>query len=312
MSVVFEEDEILRLGFSSHVPQDKPQAPAAEFKVPPVPAMKAVSAPKPINDLKGSASSEDEDDDMSKSIYKPRQTFVQELEDEGENWEDPAMCSFVATVDNKYEHTIIEEHNISLRVEQAILDSKGDPFSSHLREVMLEHCSFSQYLEANVSTASLLKKIPQLKPGSSIECSGAEFKILKFIAKGSFGSIFTGQHKKTGKVHALKQEKPPSLWEYYICVELKDRLKDKRMLPAFMKVDFAVIANNSSVLITDFSPYGTIVDVCNKFKNATTRNIEEYVVMVFTTQLLSIIDHLHGCKIIHADIKPDNFLVMSK
>lgn len=38
--------------------------------------------------------------------------------------------------------------------------------------------------------------------------------------------------------------------------------------------------------------------------------MHESLVMHFSSQILSIVEHLHGCNIIHADIKPDNFLLM--
>lgn len=77
-----------------------------------------------------------------------------------------------------------------------------------------------------------------------------------------------------------------------------------------MQVDCALIANNASVLVSEFSRFGTLIDVCNKYKSVTSRNVDEYVVMVIISQILAIIDHLHAMKIIHADIKPDNFLLM--
>lgn len=77
-----------------------------------------------------------------------------------------------------------------------------------------------------------------------------------------------------------------------------------------MQVEYAIIANNASILISKFSPYGTLIDVCNKFKASTGRNLNENIVMIITCQILAIIDHLHAMKIIHADIKPDNFLLM--
>lgn len=40
------------------------------------------------------------------------------------------------------------------------------------------------------------------------------------------------------------------------------------------------------------------------------KNLNEKVVMVLTAQILTIIDALHACQIIHADIKPDNFMLM--
>lgn len=77
-----------------------------------------------------------------------------------------------------------------------------------------------------------------------------------------------------------------------------------------MQIECALIGNNASVLASDFSRFGTLIDVCNKHKKITGRNVDEYVVMNVTSQILTIIDHLHAMEIIHADIKPDNFLLM--
>lgn len=40
--------------------------------------------------------------------------------------------------------------------------------------------------------------------------------------------------------------------------------------------------------------------------------MDEYIVMHLMNQILDLMDHLHSSQIIHADIKPDNFLVMTK
>lgn len=82
-------------------------------------------------------------------------------------------------------------------------------------------------------------------------------------------------------------------------------------LPGLMSVDYAIVGNNASVLVSQFSRFGNILDVANLIKRVTTKNIDEFIAMIITTQILSIIDHLHSCMIIHADIKPDNFLLMS-
>lgn len=79
-----------------------------------------------------------------------------------------------------------------------------------------------------------------------------------------------------------------------------------------MSIDYALIGNNSSILISNFSPYGSLITVCNKIKKHTLKNVDEYVVMLMACELLEIMDHLHAVNIIHADVKADNFLLMNK
>lgn len=293
-----------------------------EFKVPQLPAsiaqqpMKKVEAPKANFDIyhdegDTAASSTDEEEDLSKTIYAERQQPV-----EDDEWEEEkcGMASFIETANNRYEHTIFDENELTESVvRDVIVDSNGNPFDQRIRDRMLEFCSFTDYLEKNIRTCSLVKTIPKLKVAQNVELTEGEvLKVVKLIGKGSYASVYSAKSTRSGAMFAMKQQKPANLWEYYICVEIKDRMKDKRMLPAFMFIEYSIIGNNSSIYASPFSPYGTVIDVCNKYKAATNRNLDEYVVMVFASQMLNIIDHLHSCKIIHADVKPDNFLLMRK
>jgi checkpoint serine/threonine-protein kinase len=78
-----------------------------------------------------------------------------------------------------------------------------------------------------------------------------------------------------------------------------------------MTISAAVVAPNASVLISEFSQYGSLLDINNRIRQATTKVMHESLVMHFASQIVSIVYHLHDCKIIHADIKPDNFLLMT-
>lgn len=80
-------------------------------------------------------------------------------------------------------------------------------------------------------------------------------------------------------------------------------------LPGFMSISAALIAPNASVLISEFSQYGSLLDINNKIRQCTTKVMHESLVMHFSSQILNIVDYLHSIKMIHADIKPDNFLI---
>lgn len=143
--------------------------------------------------------------------------------------------------------------------------------------------------------------------------------------------FYSGINTYDGSVVALKYQKPPNSWELYICTEVKKRLKNADIvrplisfpehpfvnlsthfqLPGFMSISAAVIAPNASVLISEFSQYGSLLDINNRIRQATTKVMHESLVMHFSSQILNIVSHLHSCNIIHADIKPDNFLLMT-
>ncbi|KXJ70031.1 hypothetical protein RP20_CCG025085 [Aedes albopictus] len=123
--------------------------------------------------------------------------------------------------------------------------------------------------------------------------------------------VYSAKNLSSNQVVAMKQERPANLWEYYICLELRSRVNNDDILPGMMSVDYAIVGNNASILVSPFSRFGNILDVCNVVKRVTGRNVDEFIAMVITSQILSIIDHLHSCMVIHADIKPDNFLLMN-
>lgn len=81
-------------------------------------------------------------------------------------------------------------------------------------------------------------------------------------------------------------------------------------LHAYMSIDYAILGNNATVFVSKFSKYGTLLNVCNKVKTKTRKNLDEDLVMILSIQMLSILKCLHEARIIHADIKPDNFLIM--
>lgn len=80
-----------------------------------------------------------------------------------------------------------------------------------------------------------------------------------------------------------------------------------------MAIDRALVGNNSTIYVSKLAKYGTLLDVCNVVKKSTGKNgLDECIVMILAKQMFSMVRHLHDINIIHADVKPDNFLLMEK
>lgn len=77
-----------------------------------------------------------------------------------------------------------------------------------------------------------------------------------------------------------------------------------------MKIDMAIIGNNGSLLFSQYSQYGTLLDVCNRVFSSANNHVNESIVFILAYQMLDLVDRLHKAHILHLDLKPDNFLVM--
>lgn len=75
-----------------------------------------------------------------------------------------------------------------------------------------------------------------------------------------------------------------------------------------MRINRGYFYPNGSILVNQYHKYGTLLDVVNGYKKAG-QVLPEEIVVFFMIEVISIIEALHKCRIIHADVKPDNFLV---
>lgn len=103
-----------------------------------------------------------------------------------------------------------------------------NPFSSELKRNFLIQMGFVNRLN-QLPTCSFRDKVRPLGKGVTFEVGGEKFNVIKSLAKGGYGTIFTAKGKNN-KMYALKQEKPQNLWEYYLCLEIHDRIKDPKMV----------------------------------------------------------------------------------
>lgn len=76
-----------------------------------------------------------------------------------------------------------------------------------------------------------------------------------------------------------------------------------------MDASACYVSPTASVLVSQFHKIGSLLDVTNKVKQMTGNRLKELIAIYYASEIITIVNTLHQCKIIHADIKPDNFLV---
>ncbi|KAJ8954376.1 hypothetical protein NQ318_011049 [Aromia moschata] len=63
-----------------------------------------------------------------------------------------------------------------------------------------------------------------------------KYIVEKQLGKGTFGTVFKATDIYKNKAVALKCQKPPNKWEFYICRELQARLAEHPLRERFMDI----------------------------------------------------------------------------
>lgn len=182
----------------------------------------------------------------------------------------------------------------------------SNPFRSSFINELLERVQFPG---PHSDGYKYLYDLPRLSVRKEpITIGSDQYVMEKQLGKGSFGTVWKGYHLMFGTNVALKYQKPANKWEFYICRELQARLKDHPLRDRFMDVTIGYFSPQSSILVSNFMPHGSLLDIANLYKQKLGRIMKEPLCIYFASEMLRIIEAMHSAKIIHADIKPDNFL----
>ncbi|GJQ82791.1 Bub1 [Trypoxylus dichotomus] len=183
----------------------------------------------------------------------------------------------------------------------------SDPFQGSLIKILLERINFPGQ---HTFGYRKLYTVPRLNIKKEMVAIGDDkYFVEKMLGKGTYGSVFKAIDCQSKQVVALKFQKPANKWEYYVCRELQARLADHPLKEKFMDVSIGYFNEQASILVSDFSPNGSLLDVANAIKQKSGRTMKETLCVHFCIEMLEIVSAMHQAKIIHADVKPDNFLV---
>ncbi|PON34834.1 Serine/threonine protein kinase [Parasponia andersonii] len=141
-----------------------------------------------------------------------------------------------------------------------------------------------------------------------IEIGGRKYQIKGRAGQGGFAQVYKAcLISNPDEIVALKIQKPPFPWEFYMYRQLDQRiLAEDRS--SFGFAERMHLYSDCSVLVCDYLANGTLQDTINSYV-VTGKSMEEVLCIYYTIEMLYMLETLHGAGIIHGDFKPDNLLI---
>ncbi|NXP02279.1 BUB1 kinase, partial [Thinocorus orbignyianus] len=166
--------------------------------------------------------------------------------------------------------------------------------------------TYAGYFEWTSALPSIILKA-ELPLGSS------SFHVDCLIGEGAFArvyqaSILDASNARNNQKVIFKVQKPANPWEFYIATQLVERLNPS-IRHLYIHFYSAHFFQNGSILIGELYNYGTLLNAINIYKKLPERVMPQALVIYFAVKILHMVEELHSCKIIHGDIKPDNFIL---
>ncbi|GAB1227985.1 hypothetical protein ENUP19_0367G0018 [Entamoeba nuttalli] len=133
-----------------------------------------------------------------------------------------------------------------------------------------------------------------------------ELKEEKKLGEGSFGIVYLGNFR--GNEVAIKKMKislneEKQMEEFEKEVNMLDKFRNEYVIHFYG----AVFIPNKICMVTEFAKYGSLSDLMHKHS----KRIENNMITKLLSDAAHGIQYLHQNGILHRDIKPDNFLVVS-
>ncbi|KAK1192364.1 BUB1 kinase, partial [Pygoscelis papua] len=155
--------------------------------------------------------------------------------------------------------------------------------------------------------------LPPIKLKTELPLGSSSFHVDCLVGEGAFAqvyqaSILDASNPRNNQKVIFKVQKPANPWEFYIATQLVERLNPS-VRHLYIHFYSAHFFQNGSILVGELYNYGTLLNAINIYKKLPEKVMPQALVIYFAVKILYMVEELHSCKIIHGDIKPDNFIL---
>ncbi|GAA6061906.1 hypothetical protein JCM10212_000531 [Sporobolomyces blumeae] len=183
--------------------------------------------------------------------------------------------------------------------------------NSLLSPMLLPEDSTSQISCSPGGQLALSPRLPAAVPSSRTRASSIkDFKILKPISKGAFGSVYLAKKITTGDYYAIKVLKKSDM----VAKNQVTNVKAERMILMttaesnfVVKLYYTFQSKDYLYLVMEYLNGGDCGALVKNLGGLTEDWAKKYVAEVVVG-----LEHLHSSGIIHRDLKPDNLLIDAK
>ncbi|GAA5951029.1 hypothetical protein JCM3765_004657 [Sporobolomyces pararoseus] len=183
--------------------------------------------------------------------------------------------------------------------------------NSLLSPMLLPEDGSSQISTSPSAQLALSPRLPSAVPSSRTRASSIkDFKILKPISKGAFGSVYLAKKVTTGDYYAIKVLKKSDM----VAKNQVTNVKAERMILMstaesnfVVKLYYTFQSKDYLYLVMEYLNGGDCGALVKNLGGLTEDWAKKYVAEVVVG-----LEHLHSSGIIHRDLKPDNLLIDAK
>ena len=135
----------------------------------------------------------------------------------------------------------------------------------------------------------------------------SNYKKVKVLGQGSFGTVYLVKHKLLKSSFAMKVIKKTNKSDKDDIIMNEINILRKMDHPNIVKIHDFYVTQNEYILVTEYCPEG---ELFYEIKNFAPFN--EALTGWYMKQILSAVNYCHKLKIIHRDLKPENILISKR